>query len=672
MSTNSVKIEENIWIELSDGCRLAARLWMPHDALDHPVPAILEYIPYRKRDGTRRRDEPMHGYFARNGYASIRVDMRGSGESDGYMADEYTQQEQDDAVEVIAWLARQPWCSGNVGMMGKSWGGFNCLQVAALQPPALKAIIPVCFTDNRFTDDVHYMGGCLLNDNLWWGTIMMIFQSRALDPEIIGDSWRARWRERMETLPFFPHLWLQHQRYDDYWKHGSVCEDFSKITCPALVISGWSDSYTNSVFRVMEHLSVPRRAIVGPWAHVYAHDGTPGPAIGFLQEAVRWWDQWLKGKETGIMDEPAVRAYVEEPVAPTGTRDYAPGRWVAEPSWPSPHIAGKTYWLNAGGRLDTAARPSEPLAIRSPQSIGKASGEWMGAGCPGEAPTDQRLDDGNALVFDTGVIEADFEILGAPELTLRLSVDSPVAQISVRLSDVQPDGRITRVSYQVLNLTHRNGHETPEMLEPGATYDIAVKLCDCGHKFRKGHKVRVAIATAYWPMVWPAPYAAMITLSTGESRLILPVRQSTAGTEPEVILPPPEHGPITQITRLSDGTLRRYSTQDHLTGDTTYVTDSQGGVFGEGMYKFDEIDTMVDHSIRREMIVNDNDPLSARNKVTQSYRMGRPGWLTTVHVTTEMTCDQDHFYLTAELKAYDDEALFFQKTWSDSVKRDGL
>ena len=223
-----------------------------------------------------------------------------------------------------------------------------------MQPPALKAVIPVCFTDNRFTDDIHYMGGCLLNDNLWWGTIMLVYQSRPLDPEIVGKDWRARWRERMETLPFFPHLWLQHQRYDAYWKHGSICEDFSGITCPVLAIGGWADSYTNAVFRVMEHLSVPRRAIVGPWAHVYPQDGTPKPAFGFLQEAVRWWDHWLKGKETGIMEEPALRAYIEDPVPPTGTRIDAPGRWVAESSWPSSNIAGRTYWLNADRRLQSA------------------------------------------------------------------------------------------------------------------------------------------------------------------------------------------------------------------------------------------------------------------------------------------------------------------------------
>ena len=193
-----VHIEEHVWITLSDGCRLGARLWLPETALQSPVPAVLEYIPYRKRDGTRARDDPMHGYFAQNGYAAVRVDMRGSGESDGQLADEYLKQEQDDALEVIAWIASQPWCTGAVGLQGKSWGGFNALQIAARRPPALKAIITTFSTDNRYTDDIHYMGGCLLNDNLWWGSIMLAYQSRPLDPEIVGPDWRERWLERLE------------------------------------------------------------------------------------------------------------------------------------------------------------------------------------------------------------------------------------------------------------------------------------------------------------------------------------------------------------------------------------------------------------------------------------------------------------------------------------------
>ncbi|MEQ8697012.1 MAG: CocE/NonD family hydrolase, partial [Bauldia litoralis] len=144
---------ENVWIPLADGVRLAARVWLPADARDNPVPAILEYLPYRKRDFMRGRDEPIHRYFAANGYAALRVDIRGSGDSDGVLHDEYSAQEHRDALEIIDWIAAQPWCDGAVGMMGISWGGFNALQVAALKPPPLKAIITLCSTDDRYADD---------------------------------------------------------------------------------------------------------------------------------------------------------------------------------------------------------------------------------------------------------------------------------------------------------------------------------------------------------------------------------------------------------------------------------------------------------------------------------------------------------------------------------------
>ncbi|MDX1487676.1 MAG: CocE/NonD family hydrolase, partial [Acidiferrobacterales bacterium] len=173
---------ENSWIPLSDGCRLAARIWLPEDAEASPVPAILEYIPYRKRDFTRARDEPMHHYFAGHGYAAVRVDLRGSGDSEGLLDDEYTEQEHDDAVEVIRWLASQPWCSGKVGMMGISWGGFNSLQVAARQPAELGAIITLCSTDDRYADDAHYMGGCVLNENLTWGSVLLTYNAFPPDP----------------------------------------------------------------------------------------------------------------------------------------------------------------------------------------------------------------------------------------------------------------------------------------------------------------------------------------------------------------------------------------------------------------------------------------------------------------------------------------------------------
>ncbi|MDQ2695137.1 MAG: CocE/NonD family hydrolase, partial [Pseudomonadota bacterium] len=329
---------ENVWIPLADGCRLAARLWLPADAGHRPVPAILEYIPYRKRDFTRPRDEPMHRYFAGHGYAAVRVDLRGAGDSDGLLRDEYLQQELDDGVEVIRWIAAQPWCSGRVGMLGKSWGGINALQIAALAPPPLKAVITVCSTDDRYADDAHYMGGCLLNENLIWGSVLMLYAALPPDPELVGGGWRDAWRARLAHLELFPQRWLRHPLRDGYWKHGSVGENLSRIRCPVYALGGWADGYSNAVPRLLAGLG-NCKGLVGPWAHLYPHDGIPGPAIGFLQEALRWWDHWLKGIDTGIMAGPRYRVWMQEAVQPRAFLHQRPGRWVAEARWPSSRTA---------------------------------------------------------------------------------------------------------------------------------------------------------------------------------------------------------------------------------------------------------------------------------------------------------------------------------------------
>ncbi len=245
-------LEAGLWIPLSSGHRLAARLWRPADR--RPVPVLLEFLPYRKGDFRREREQFIHHYFAGHGYASIRVDMRGSGDSSGVMRDEYEQQEQDDAVETIAWLAKQEWCTGRVGMFGISWSGFNALQVAARRPPALRAIFSSCSTDDRYTDDMHYMGGCLLNDNLDWGTLLLALLLMPGDPRIMGEEWRSNWQDRLAAVDPTAAAWMKHQTRDSYWKHGSVNEDYSSIVCPVFVHGGWLDGYTNAVFRMLEHL----------------------------------------------------------------------------------------------------------------------------------------------------------------------------------------------------------------------------------------------------------------------------------------------------------------------------------------------------------------------------------------------------------------------------------
>ena len=351
----AVRVIEHTLIPLKDGTTLAARIWLPEDAEQNPVPAILEYLPYRKRDGTYERDALTHPYLAGHGYAGVRVDLRGSGESTGLLFDEYAEQEQDDGVEVIAWLAAQPWCNGSVGMMGISWGGFNGLQIAARRPPALKAIVTICSTDDRYADDAHYMGGTFLTKaGLEWAFFIFGLMCLPPDPALVGDSWRATWLKRLQNVPLFQDNWLQHQRRDAYWKHGSVCEDYAAIQCPVYAVGGWTDGYKNAIPRLLTGLKVPRKGLIGPWAHGYPHFALPGPQIGFLQEILRWWDYWLKGVDTGVMDEPMLRAWMTESVKPASHHDTLPGRWIAEPSWPPQAIMPRRLFLTDEGLRETA------------------------------------------------------------------------------------------------------------------------------------------------------------------------------------------------------------------------------------------------------------------------------------------------------------------------------
>ncbi len=658
-----MRVEEQVWISLRDGCRLAARIWFP----DAPrAPAILEYIPYRKRDGTRGRDEPMHGYFAANGYVAVRVDLRGSGEADGLLHDEYLQQELDDACEVIDWLSRQPWCDGAVGMMGKSWGGFNALQVAAMRPQALKAIITVCSTDDRYADDIHYMGGCLLNDNLWWGAIMLAYQARPPDPAL-RDDWREVWLARLDAMPFWPALWLQHQRRDAYWRHGSVGEDFSAINCPVFTVGGWADAYTNAVPRLLEGLKVPRLGLIGPWAHLYPHDGKPGPSIGFLQEALRWWDHWLKGADNGVMDQPVLRAFVENGAEPEN-RETAAGRFVGEAQWPSLRVAQVTMNVGAAG-LDRAG-PASEAQIRSPHGTGSGAGEWMGTGAPHEAATDQRFDDGCSLCFDGLPLEAPLELLGAAVFVAEVASDKPVAQLCVRLCDVAPDGASRRVTYGVLNLTHRDSHAEPTPLAPGAFYRIEVKLNDVGYRVAPGHRLRVAISTAYWPLIWPAPEAATLTVRLPAS-LTLPVRKAPPD-EPVIAFAARETAPDAPTTALSAGRVERAVSFDLGAGVSTYETSGEGGLFGEGAYRFDEIDASVSHDLRRTLRIGADDPLSAAYDLDQTYEMGREGWRIRIDTKVSMRATATDFLVEARLTAYENGEPVHERRFAQAIARDCL
>jgi putative CocE/NonD family hydrolase len=635
----AVRVIEHTLIPLKDGARLAARIWLPDDAEHNPVPAILEYLPYRKRDGTYERDALTHPYLAGHGYAGVRVDIRGSGESDGLLTDEYARQEQDDALEVIAWLAAQPWCSGAVGMMGISWGGFNGLQVAARRPPALKAIVTICSTDDRYSDDVHYMGGAKLTSGFGWAAFFFGAMCHPPDPTLVGDRWRAMWLERLEKVPLFLELWTRHQRRDAYWRHGSVCEDYSAIQCPVYAVGGWTDGYTNAIPRLLERLTVPRKGLIGPWAHAYPHFALPGPQVGFLQEMLRWWDQWLKDVDTGVMDEPMLRAWMTGSVKPAPHHEVLPGRWVAEPSWPPPEMKSRRLFLTDDGLRDEPAALT-PLAVCSPQTVGSEAGEWCPFGRGADQAGDQREDDSRSLVIETPALDEAVEILGAAILTLDVASDRPVANLAVRLCDVHPSAESLRVSYGVLNLTHRDGHETPSPLVPGHRYKVRVQLNDAGSVFPAGHKIRLALSTTYWPMIWPSPEKATLTIFGGT--LDLPVRPSrVADTLPP--LPGPETATPERPTVIRPGVVRI---------DRIGLELSTGGKF-----TFD---------------IKDDDPLSAVAEMRRTETISRGAWQVRIETQMRLSCTRDMFLLRATLRAWEGTGEVCHREWDDSIPRDCL
>ncbi len=667
-----VRVIENVWIPMADGARLAARIWLPSDAERQPVPVILEYMPYRKRDFTRLRDEPLHRYFAGHGYACVRLDLRGSGDSDGLLLDEYLQQELDDAVEAIDWLVAQSWCSGEVGMMGISWGGFNALQVAAMRPSPLKAIITMCSTDDRYSDDVHYQGGCLLNENLGWGSVLLSCAATPPDPDIAGNDWRAKWRHRVENAPFYPLVWMRHPHRDAYWKHGSVCEDFAAIACPVYAVGGWADGYVNAIPRLMAGLRVPRKALIGPWSHAFPHAALPGPAIGFFQEALRWWDHWLKGLDTGLMDEPMLRTWMEEYVAPAPMHVERPGRWVAEETWPSPRVQPRTFYLNVLS-LGEHADSEDRMRIASQQTTGLAAGDWYGFGAEGEAPTDQREDDGKSLVFDSDPLHQRIEILGAPVVTLDLAVDRPVAYVIVRLNDVAPDGASARVSYGILNLTQRDGRDSPAPLVPGRRYRVPLKLNDIAYAFSPGHTIRIAISTSYWPVIWPAPDPVNLTLYTGTSRLELPERPPRAEDAGLRDFEPPERAPMPEMTTLSAAPVRRKVERDLTTGITTYRISATGGDFGDAaVARIEDIDLTVGYTITKTYRIHEYDPQMAEATVEQITTHRRGDWATRLECRTQLSATPQKFRIRGLLKAYEGGELLVRREWDEEITRDLL
>lgn len=675
MANKSVKIiecrdlVENIeivWIPMRDGRKLAARLLLPKDKAQRPVPAILEYIPYRRRDGTRPRDDETHYWFAANGYGVARVDIAGSGDSEGLIQDEYHKREQDDALEIIAWLAEQDWCTGSVGMIGISWGGFNGLQVAARRPPALKAVVSLCSTVDRYADDVHYMGGCLLNDTLDWGDYFVTCGSLPPDPEIVGeDRWKEMWKYRIDNLDCYPMLWMEHQRRDSYWRHGSVCEDYSKIEVPVLNASGWVDGYTAAVFRSVENMP-GAKGIAGPWGHKYPHVGIPGPAIGFLQECKRWWDRWLKGKKTGVEKDPPLRLFLQEGQAPRPHFDQRKGHWIGLTEWPSKNIKTETIHLG-DGKLAAAKTKAKPRSICSSLSTGMNAGEWcayaLGKVAP-ELAIDQREDDLQSICFDGPVLKKPLSIVGRTYVRLRVAADKPQAQVAVRLNAIHADGTVERITYGLLNLAHRESHEKPTALKPKQFYDVTVELNEIAETVPAGSALRLAISSNYWPIAWPSPELATVTVDPSRSTIELPVLKSEKGLA-KVKFARPEKSPPASLTISDPGAETRHLILDIESQRVNFTIKRN-----DGTYKINEIGTEISLTKLKDYSVSRDGREPPRSTVATTVHYRRGNWDARTETDVSLTSDNTHFHMESHVRTFINGRPFMNRDFKRSFKRD--
>ncbi len=649
-----VRMEQQT-IPMSDGVRLAATLYMPDNAKPgEKFPALLEYLPYRKDDATAARDYPIHSWFAARGYVSVRVDIRGFGNSEGSPTDrEYSEQEQLDGEQVIAWLAAQPWSNGKVGMFGISWGGFNSIQMAMRHPPALKAILAVDATEELFHDDVHYIDGMMHFDeyelNMDLSPAMTGAPDYSLDEKVLGP--------RFESAPWSL-LYLKHQRDGEFWR--VPVRPLSEIKIPCFLIGGLLDGYRDSIPRMFEKVKAPLKAIIGPWNHAFPNDAEPGPQIEWQKQALRWWDYWLKNRNTGIMEEPPLSIYMQDWHAPDLHLKNIPGRWRGETGWPPGNVANTTLYLYDAHVLSTD--PAKPAAhqLGYVPSIGVEAGFWWGDLTP-----DQRPIDAFSLTYDSAPLKTDLTMLGRPHALLQASSSAVQADWFARLSDVAPDGTVTLVTGAGSNGAQRDSASEPKELAPDQTYPLDIAMHLSTWTFPRGHRIRLAISNALWPMIWPTPYAMTTTLQLGGetgSRLTLPLVPPSMYAPPQFAAPEPlEQRSDMRSTGLPwPGEWK--TERDELNGRTKVTW---GGKSEETYPWGKETD-----SEGITYLADDNHPESSSVEGEAEIVMALKQQTLTWKGHLSLTSDAHNFYYKYTRELLKDGQQIRQKTWQETIPRD--
>jgi uncharacterized protein len=649
--------QRRVFIEMTDGVRLAADLYLP----DRPSPAILEALPYRKDDITSSYMPEYRRLRDEGGYAVARVDLRGTGSSEGVATDEYPPSEQRDLCEVIAWLADQEFCTGNVGMYGTSYSGFNSIQVAMERPEALKAIVAIYATDDRYTDDVHYEGGALRGlDQIDYCLYMTAMNALPAVPSIAGESWLAQWKERVDELEPWIIKWLEQQNYGDYWRHGSLRESYDSIQAATMIVAGWADGYRNATFRAFERLTCPKRLLIGPWAHASTETSLPGPHIDLVPEMIKWWDRWLREKPGAVDEEPPITLFVRRSTKPAPDLAEIRGEWRHESTWPPERLVYEAL------PLSDATRPvGQPYRLEVRGDVGWTAHLSCAGVLPWGQPQDQRPDEAFSLLFDWGPFGEDIEILGYPHVDLAVGADKPVAYVSAKLCDVFDDGTSALVSRGFLNLTHRESHTRPSALDPGRVYDVDMDLSATSWVLERGHRLRLALAGTDWPNVWTPPEPVTLTFAPESSQLVVPVaRGHNKLPSPQLVPPPAERKKTEGPTKAleSDGRVKWRTEHDILERETHYEVD-------HGSTYETEIGSKLTESYFGRLSVSTVDPGRAHAEGRVRYEITWPEASVTAEVRSHLRASPEAYVVELDLDVSYNGTLFARRRWEKAVER---
>jgi len=648
---------ERARIPMRDGVTLAVTLYTPKGA-PHGTrfPVLLNYLPYRKDDDEAQEQYGLFSYFARRGFVGAAVDIRGFGESGGVPPDrEYSAEEQADGEQVIAWLARQPWSNGKVGMFGISWGGFNSIQMAMRNPPALKAIVAVAATERLFNEDVHYIDGIFHVDE--FELTMDLGQGRSGAPDyslaenVIGP--------RMNSKPWSL-TYLEHQRDGAFWH--SPERPLSSIHVPCFLIGGLHDGYRDSIPRMLEEVSAPVKAWIGPWNHAWPDDSDYGPLYGWREQAVRWFDYWLKGRDTGVLADPKLTIYLQHWYPPGPQDQTIPGVWRAENGWPPQDTWHERLYLQPDHALRAKAQASGRDRLRYVPSAGAEDGIfWWG-----DLHPDMRPFDAYSLVYDTRPLAHDTAIIGFPHLSLRAAASAPLADWVARLEDVAPDGRVTLVTGAALNGAQRHSMADPRSLAPGGSYTFSFDLHLASYVFPRGHRIRLALSNAMWPTLWPTPYPMITTVELGgkqPSWIELPRVPLQGRAPPPSLLSPPT--PVASPPEITGGGF-------DWPGSYRVVRDENGHarVLWQGGYHIHYPWGGFTDAEKLTYSIDDAHPADASDigEITNVQRVGDHTLIWRGHLSVRSDAHNFHYEYTRTLLR--DGKPVIVRTWKKTIARD--